>query len=227
MHFVDPGIFREQGAPAFTDSLWDLATVSKSLKGTEGANLLYGLKGSKTPLFSSADQNLHTNKCVGNLQFLKPIHPVVLQPHPDGSTVDVLAPQTKWVITHQAKAETCVDPTKNFLNVDLKVGGGGPASAEMQTSEEYAKAGPQFLGTFERGIGPNGEDVYCIKSKSVGVADIDFKGSMDSNAQRTVAIKALGRSAFRFWFCVVIKVSRFHRRNKCNTNHEFRIVSHV
>ncbi len=198
MHFFEPSIVREQGSPPFSDPLWDLPAVTKTLKGTGGSDLLLGVKGSLTPIFSSADQILHTNRCIGNLQFLKPLDHsrIILQRHPDGSTIDVIAPQSKWAIIDQPKT-TCVDPTRDFLNVDLHVGGAGPGSQEMARSEQYATVGPQFLGTLEQGIGPNQEDVYCIKPSAVRVVDINFDPQADLVTQQKIAIRALGRKAFR------------------------------
>ena len=123
---------------------------------------MLGVKGTTTPLFSTADQILHTNKCVGNLQFLKPVDKsrIFLSPHPDGKTIDVIAPQTKLVVTTQSATDVCTDPTKNFLKVGLRVGGAGPGSVDMLNNSAYAKVGPQFLGTLEKGIGPHGQDVF-------------------------------------------------------------------
>ena len=173
--------------------------MTPALHGTGGANVIFGDRGSHAPIFSSADQILHTDKCVGNLQFLKPLKPsaVFTQKNPDGERWDVYAPQYKWVITSKGVPTKSIPSDDSEIPIGLKVGGNGPGSDDMKTNEDYANFGPHFLGTYEPNIGPTGEGIYCIKPSAVEVSKLDFS-RVDPNSaiKEAVALKALPANAF-------------------------------
>jgi hypothetical protein len=160
-----PGITGEQGSPPFHNFIWNIQPTSTEILFNDAHN-------DKNLLFSSKDQIPHaTNVCIGNMQFARPLDPnkLIFKPHSDGTT-ELFSKQTEWV-------QTSADPGKSGekvkvdddLKVDLKFGGNGPGSSEIRHHSKYNQSGPHFLGTYHQGIGPNGENVYCINPHSIKI----------------------------------------------------------
>ena len=163
------------------------------------ASVIFSDKASHAPVFSSDDMVNVTNKCVGNLQFLKPIdpHAVMLQRHPDGRTIDVLSAQSGLAVSKTGLTDIKIPTDGTEVSVGLRVGGDGPGSQAMKSVPDYGQKGPHFLGTLMPRIGPEGMDIYCIKPSSVQVLKLDVSKSVATDAERNaIAIKAIGPNSF-------------------------------
>jgi hypothetical protein len=152
----------------YMNPYWDLPAMGPSLRGVPMFHGVYKDRFTGQPLFSTDDQVLVTNRCVGDLQFLRPLDPGALvhvgRVH-HGGGVDVWTPQRHWVITKHALDQCSrLGPEGSIVKVGLHVGGSGPGGPEVKTSPAYAHYGPHYLGRYVDGM-------YCIQPSAL---DPDF-----------------------------------------------------
>ena len=179
--------------PPFHGSYWDLPSVTPALNGTAKTAVILGDKYNAHPLFSSADQVMLTNKCVGQLQFLRPLKKakLIMTRNPGSNSVNILTPHKSWVMTHQP-GNTCNGAAGDNLQVNFQVGGTGAGSKEMGYDHDYMRNGSHFLGTYEPGIGPRGSGIYCIKPGALTTVGLESTpgGFVDGLIAHKVGLKA-------------------------------------
>ena len=154
----------------FLNNYWDYV-----VKGPDAPELIYSEKINHLPLFSSKDQLLASSgKCIGKLHFTRTVHPESIRVDPDGTVV------TKSVGGYVVSQAGAVNESKSAsialgesIPAELKIGGGGPGSAEMSAkihqgslkSKTYQQLGPHYLGRVLR------DGSWCMEPSAMEIRE--------------------------------------------------------